>query len=585
MSQETGAPANTPVAPVQPPSWRWILFGLGICVLTGVAAILLARQYVQSRPLNLREQSVALADAFEQALVNCRVPKDGIIREEPEPHADAEASWFTIRFNMELPDAMEGSGLIKLVARRMEPLGVSVIESSFENLTREAAASLGEREIIVLRIKEKPPKADLLDACVRVARGVRAWLGTQGVDDTSIAVGTAERREDDQAIWQYVRMDAPCPASMSLDAIADALRASVEQSVGAEKDRVRLSTNIGTGGTTVFAASFAEHVCVDLVLARTEIEPPSEMPTAGSLAPLHGVDGEPLQTPATSNVEDLPLDSSGLGDMELGRKLTGVLAPVSEIPRVALIVDDGGYGGAVTTSILALDPRLTLAILPDTPFAGHTAKQAAELGFEVLVHIPMEGTEPSAGAMSAGITAEEIQRRLDSALARVPGAAGVNNHMGSVFTSNTAAVDRFMTCLEGSGLFFVDSRTSARSCALDLALKHGISAAARDVFLDNTKDPNYIIGQFNHLMEVAKERGRAIGVCHFRNTTAQVLVSMLPQLEKNGIKLVHVSELLQRPVVAKPLASPVALPQGTPGTTATTTAVPEKAQDTHKKKK
>ena len=36
-------------------------------------------------------------------------------------------------------------------------------------------------------------------------------------------------------------------------------------------------------------------------------------------------------------------------------------------PRVAIIVDDAGYGGVATEMLLRLDPGLTIAVLPHTP--------------------------------------------------------------------------------------------------------------------------------------------------------------------------------------------------------------------------
>ena len=65
------------------------------------------------------------------------------------------------------------------------------------------------------------------------------------------------------------------------------------------------------------------------------------------------------------------------------------------------------------------------------------------------------------------------------------------------------------------------------------------------MFLDNQKDHDYIRGQFQHLLDVAKEQGRAIAICHFRPDTAEVLGEVLPQLEGEGVTLVHASELVQ----------------------------------------
>ncbi len=558
----------TPVPAGLPHPWIRVAAGLGICIVAALTAVMLAQYYVKSRPLNLREQTTALAETFEQALVNCRVPKESIARGKQEPHLDAEASWLAVTFDVDLPETMDGSALIKLVARRMQPYNVALIESSFENSVRKAVASLGEREFIVLDIKEKPPKTDFSEACERVVRGVNAWLESQGVSNADIVMTPPERKEDNDAIWQYIHMSAPCPAGMPLDSIETQVRETSQQSLGT----VRVAASIGLGGTTSFTASLDGRTCLDIVLTRTEVEPPDEEPSVGTLPSLHASPGQENLDAGIPNIEDLPLDSADLEDMELGRKLTGVSTPPNEIPRIALIVDDGGYGGPATNSFLALDPKLTLAILPNTPFAARTAKRAQELGFEVILHMPMESKE-TPGRLATNMSETKMRQRLDDDLAQVPGAVGVNNHMGSVLTANTAAVNRFMKCLAGRGLYFIDSRTTARTTAFDLALKNEIPAGTRDVFLDNNKEPNYVIGQFNHLMDVAKERGQAIGICHFRATTAQVLVTMLPQLEKNGIKLVHASELVQRPAVVKPLTVPMPTPQEK---TANTAPIPAK---------
>ena len=51
-------------------------------------------------------------------------------------------------------------------------------------------------------------------------------------------------------------------------------------------------------------------------------------------------------------------------------------------PRVAIIVDDGGYGGESAETILGLDPALTFAVLPNTPHGTALAEEAARRGLE-----------------------------------------------------------------------------------------------------------------------------------------------------------------------------------------------------------
>ena len=59
------------------------------------------------------------------------------------------------------------------------------------------------------------------------------------------------------------------------------------------------------------------------------------------------------------------------------------------------------------------------------------------------------------------LAAEEFDRAMG-----LPGIVGINNHMGSLFTSDPQALAPVMEELVRRGLLFVDSRTSARSLAL-----------------------------------------------------------------------------------------------------------------------
>jgi polysaccharide deacetylase 2 family uncharacterized protein YibQ len=305
-----------------------------------------------------------------------------------------------------------------------------------------------------------------------------------------------------------------------------------------------VTQELGIQGKTLIAVALGGRLCARLALLKEESPPPENDATALGLPSLHG-NGDDRNLPLPP-LEELPLDSSGLDAMDLGRRLTGIKYPGDSIPKVAIIVDDGGYGGPVTSKILGLTSALTIAVLPYTPAAQETARKAAELGFEVMLHVPMEPANMT-GRLTTKMSRQEIIKKTNEELEQAPQAVGVNNHIGSTFTADEGAITAFLEGIKDRPLFFIDSRTTAKSKAYEIARRLGIPAAMRDVFLDNEPDPNYIIGQFNQLIEVAKERGSAIGVCHFRSATVPVLTQMLPQLERNGIALVHVSELLKKP--------------------------------------
>jgi hypothetical protein len=135
-------------------------------------------------------------------------------------------------------------------------------------------------------------------------------------------------------------------------------------------------------------------------------------------------------------------------------------------PLVAICIDDLGEDIAGTEQALRLPKAVALAFLPYAAATPDFAARAREEGHTVLAHVPMQPlgrSDPGPMALEAGMAPDEILRRLNWSLARVPGAAGVNNHEGSRFTSDAGALAPVMAVLKARGLFFFDSRTSAGS--------------------------------------------------------------------------------------------------------------------------
>lgn len=251
--------------------------------------------------------------------------------------------------------------------------------------------------------------------------------------------------------------------------------------------------------------------------------------------------------------EDLPLESTEVQEVKQEDPTGAVLAvappfPDLRKPRVAIILDDGGYGGQRTEKLLELDPRLTLAILPNTPYARETAERGAAKGFEIMLHMPMETYSRKTafpGQITTRMEAEEIERLTVEALAQVPGVVGVNNHTGSKFTRDSVKMTEFLKVVQSRSLFFIDSITITKSAAFAAAKTLGIPSAQRDIFLDNSSSERQIRRQFKELIMRAKMRGLAIGIGHFRQHTVDVLAEELPKLEAYGVELVHASEVVR----------------------------------------
>jgi polysaccharide deacetylase 2 family uncharacterized protein YibQ len=97
-------------------------------------------------------------------------------------------------------------------------------------------------------------------------------------------------------------------------------------------------------------------------------------------------------------------------------------------------------------------------------------------------------------------------------------------------------------------LFFLDSRTSAKSVGYQLALDLGVPAAERQVFLDDDPTPEGIRKQFDRLLTLARERGEAIAIGHPHPATLEVLAAEIPRAREEGIRFVRVSDLMERRV-------------------------------------
>lgn len=234
-----------------------------------------------------------------------------------------------------------------------------------------------------------------------------------------------------------------------------------------------------------------------------------------------------------------------------------LLGTAAQAATVALVIDDLGHNRDRARRALALPPPVTAAVLPDAPYTGQIARAAERAGINLLVHMPMQGNEDNmhAGLLRTDMSRERFRQRVRRDLARVPGAIGVNNHMGSVLTTDQDAMDRLMRELRAAAtpLLFLDSRTTADSVAFDAASRAGVATARRDVFLDHDLDAAAIEHQFRRWLRKAHDTGCALAIAHPHPETLVVLERLLPHMK--GVRQVGIAEYVRvcgRPAVPRP---------------------------------
>ncbi len=220
---------------------------------------------------------------------------------------------------------------------------------------------------------------------------------------------------------------------------------------------------------------------------------------------------------------------------------------------VAVVIDDVGNADGSIERLARLEGPLAIAVLPGAPRAREAAALARRKGWDLLVHLPMAGVRGPAepGTISSDDDDAAIARRVEEAIASVPGAVGLNNHQGSLATADERVMRVVLTVVRDRGLFFLDSKTSAASVAEAEARALGLATIPRDVFLDDARAeaaaggaPEARAAAWTRALAIAASGGHAVVIGHPNAATVDFLGKALPELGRKGVLRARISELV-----------------------------------------
>ncbi len=214
--------------------------------------------------------------------------------------------------------------------------------------------------------------------------------------------------------------------------------------------------------------------------------------------------------------------------------------------RIAIVVDDFGYSyNGAASDFLELDAGITLSVIPGLKHSREICEKAAGAGKSYICHLPMEPEEGKCQGgycVTVAMNDREIERTVYGALEVIPGAAGMNNHMGSKATSDRRVMSAVMRACRQRNLFFLDSLTSPHSVAAETAESMGMPRLVNDLFLDNRGDD--IRGNMLKLIRLSERRGWAIGIMHVHSESFRELKWLVEEAEKRGIELITLKDLI-----------------------------------------
>jgi len=224
-------------------------------------------------------------------------------------------------------------------------------------------------------------------------------------------------------------------------------------------------------------------------------------------------------------------------------------ADLNSRPLVAIVIDDVGLDRARSRRAWELPGSLTMSFLPYAKDLREQASAARARGKEIMLHLPMEPAgrgDPGPGALLVSMTDNEIGRRSAAAMDGYDGYVGVNNHMGSRFTTFKPGMQTVLQQAKARGLMFLDSRTTAQTIGDQLAQELGVASMSRNVFLDDEESVAAVRRKLAETEELARRQGYVVAIGHPHEATLQALAEWLPTLQAKGLVLAPASAVLRK---------------------------------------
>ncbi|MAH06222.1 MAG: hypothetical protein CL561_11760 [Alphaproteobacteria bacterium] len=228
-----------------------------------------------------------------------------------------------------------------------------------------------------------------------------------------------------------------------------------------------------------------------------------------------------------------------------------VPAPIKGAKQIAIVIDDLGIDKKHSREIVEMaNFKMTLAFLPYASHVQPLIDDGVANGHEIIVHMPMQPKsntiDPGPVVLKVGMTAEQLQDNLDKGLSAFGGYEGINNHMGSRFTSDAIGMDFLMRELKKRDLFFLDSVTSPTTKGAEMAARHGVTYIRRNVFLDHEESDAFVNKALDKCRRIVAKDGLCIAIGHPKDVTIRGLNNFVSKAQKDGFEFVTVSDIIKQ---------------------------------------
>jgi len=228
------------------------------------------------------------------------------------------------------------------------------------------------------------------------------------------------------------------------------------------------------------------------------------------------------------------------------------IPPAANGATIVIVIDDAGRSAENTKRYASLPFPITIAVLPKLPQTRACAEAVRAAGKELILHQPMQSLnlnlDPGPGKITADMNSYQIASVIKENLLELgPGVKGMNNHEGSLITSNEIKIGAVLEVCAEKGIYFFDSRTTADTKAPQAALERDMKIYEKaGPYLDNDIDRAKMLERIRETLAYANRHGKALVIGHVDKSVKilpDLLAEMYPEMRAAGYRFATPSML------------------------------------------
>ncbi|WKC58447.1 divergent polysaccharide deacetylase family protein [Borrelia sp. P9F1] len=192
-------------------------------------------------------------------------------------------------------------------------------------------------------------------------------------------------------------------------------------------------------------------------------------------------------------------------------------------PEFYLVIDDVGYDEFMLEKFIKINLKINFAIIPFLSKSMYAYNRLISENKITMIHFPMQSKhQNSIEKFHINIDDNEntVRTKIEKTFKEYPNAKIMNNHMGSLITSNEKIMKTILTKLKEEDRYFFDSFTTKESISIKIGEKIGVRVERRDIFLDNKDNERDVIASLEKAKQIARIKGtvKVIGHIWSKNT-------------------------------------------------------------------